>query len=429
MVMGQLREVVSQLEGARNEALRAQRNAEQARQEAERAREEAENANHSKSEFLSRMSHELRTPLNAILGFGQLLQMDSTMPPKRRASVDHILTAGEHLLNLINEVLDISRIDVGNLSLSLEPIAAQSAVEEALGLMRPLAEPHHIALHNEISESLNRYVLADRQRLKQVLLNLISNAIKYNRPRGSVTLRAEDHPEDRLRISVIDTGNGLSPADLAKLFTPFERLGATMTRIEGTGIGLVLSRRLAEAMGGQIGVHSELGVGSTFWVELPLTADPKLEVQAQLQQTEHFEPAVPSSVAEHTILYIEDNLPNLELVEMMLQDRSDVRLLSASLGVAGLKLAIEHHPALILLDFHLPDMNGDEILGRLRGRPETRDIPVVIISADATPGQIQRGLAAGASEYLTKPINVRQFLKIVETCLDGTPETGTDSPA
>lgn len=420
MVMGQLHEVVSQLEGAKNEAIRAQKSAEQARHQADLAREEAERANHSKSEFLSRMSHELRTPLNAILGFGQLLQMEAGLPDKRRASVQHILKAGEHLLNLINEVLDISRIEVGSLSLSLEPILAQSAVDEVLDLMRPLAQPGNIELLNQIPTSSNWHVMADRQRLKQVLLNLVSNAVKYNRPNGRVTIYGEERDAgNTLRLCIGDTGTGLSPSDLGKLFTPFERLSASMTRIEGTGIGLVLSRRLTEAMGGKLGVDSELGVGSVFWIELPVAEDPKTSVQTQLEHADTTTAPVDAATCKYTILYIEDNLPNLELVKMILHSRADVRLLSATNGGAGLQLAAEHHPALILLDFHLPDMNGDEMLARLKGDLKTANIPVVIVSADATPGQIQRGLAAGAREYLTKPLQVKHFMEIVEKSLDG----------
>lgn len=383
------------------------------------AKDEADKANRAKSEFLSRMSHELRTPLNAILGFGQILEMDE-MPPRRKEGVGHILKAGQHLLNLINEVLDISRIEAGKLSLSKEPVLMDQAVREVFDLLRHQAAAEDIELVDQMPRDKAWHVLADRQRLLQVLLNLGSNAIKYNRPGGRATVTAMETSDGKsLRVLVQDTGAGLGEEDLAKLFTPFERLGAANTRIEGTGIGLALCRRLMEEMEGRIGVESVPGSGSVFWIELPLTACPVQHVRSQLQAGVVADYAAGSSqTPRRTVLYIEDNLPNLELIEMLLQERLNVRLLTAMQASTGLEFASSHHPDLILLDLHLPDMNGEEVLRRLRSNPATMDIPVVIISADATAIQIERLRDAGALKYLTKPLDVKQFLMVVQETLE-----------
>lgn len=387
--------------------------AKQAEAEINEAKREAEAANLAKSEFLSRMSHELRTPLNAILGFGQVLEMDD-MPPKRKASVQHILKAGTHLLDLINEVLDISRIEAGELRLSLEPVPVNLAVLEVLDLVRLQAASDNIELISEIPTHSDWHVLADRQRLKQGLLNLFSNAIKYNRSNGSVRIFAELKEQDKaLRLSVRDTGMGISEHDILKLFTPFERLGAALTRIEGTGIGLALTKRLIEAMDGQIGVQSIPGQGSTFWIELTLVPSPLKSAQGQSEEALSQAPVVLDS-ERRTVLYIEDNLANLQLIETLLESRPHIRLLTAMQASTGLDLAYEHQPDLILLDLHLPDFNGDEVLRRLQSNPVTGLIPVIIISADATPGQIERLLAIGAKAYLTKPFNVKQLLRTME---------------
>jgi PAS domain S-box-containing protein len=380
----------------------------------QRAKEEADTANLAKSEFLSRMSHELRTPLNAILGFGQVLEMGE-LGPLEKEGVTHILTAGRHLLGLINEVLDISRIEAGKLSLSTEPVPAITVVEEVLQLLKPMAHSHDIQLINTLPSDKDWHVLTDRQRFAQVLINLIANAIKYNTERGSVTLSAQERSETKtLRLEVHDTGPGLSESDLERLFTPFDRLGAEGRGIEGTGIGLALSKRLVEAMGGEIGVESVPGEGSNFWVEFSLVASPTREALAKYESI-HDSPIVPTQC--RTVLYVEDNLQNLKLIEMILADRLDIRLLSAMQASTGLDLITEQTPDLILLDLHLPDMNGDEVLRHLRASPATADIPVFMVSADATPGQIQRLLALGANGYLTKPLNVREFLQVINETL------------
>jgi PAS domain S-box-containing protein len=378
------------------------------------AREEADKANLAKSEFLSRMSHELRTPLNAILGFGQVLEMGD-LPPKKQESVQHILKAGQHLLELINEVLDISRIESGHLSLSLEPVSVQSAVREVLDLLCPLAVSEAIELVNEIPADEEWHILADRQRISQVLINLVSNAIKYNSDGGRVIIVAQEMADAHLlRLEVRDTGAGLSAGDLGKLFTPFERLGATRAGIEGTGIGLVLSQRLVQAMGGQIGVESTPGEGSTFWIVFPLAKSPLGDASGHGTGSSDVQVSGEPTVPRCKILYIEDNLPNLKLIEMVLAERDDIRLLSAMQASTGLDLATRQNPNLILLDLHLPDINGDEVLRRLRSNKATAHIPVVMISADATPSQIERLLALGARDYLTKPLNVKQFISVLD---------------
>jgi PAS domain S-box-containing protein len=382
----------------------------QAEQAARRAKADADRANHAKSEFLSRMSHELRTPLNAILGFGQLLAMDG-LDSNQREAVQQILKAGGHLLELINEVLDISRIEAGQLSLSLEPVAVGETVAEALDLVRPLAAERNIVLGGG-AQSEKSSVLADRQRLKQVLLNLLSNAIKYNRQGGKVTVDVTQTAEERLRLAVSDTGAGISPESLERLFSPFERLGADETAVQGTGLGLALSKGLVDAMGGRLGIDSRVGEGSTFWIELAV-AEGQVD---QLDETELPEASVEAGKGgpARTVLYIEDNLSNLKLVEGVLAHRSSISLLPAMQGGLGLELAREHCCDLILLDLHLPDLSGREVLMRLKADPATSDIPVVVLSADATPGQIERLREQGASEYLTKPLDVTRFLEVLD---------------
>jgi PAS domain S-box-containing protein len=368
---------------------------------------EAEQASEAKSEFLSRMSHELRTPLNAILGFAQLLEMDS-LNPEQRESVTHILRGGRHLLQLINEVLDIARIESGRLSISLEPVPLGDVVQETVDLITPMTAETQVHLHADAAGLAGRHILADRQRIKQVLLNLLSNAVKYNHQGGTVTLTCAETPEGRLRIRVSDTGPGIPPDKMDRLFIPFDRLGAEQTGIQGTGLGLALSKRLVEAMGGTIGVTSTVGHGSTFWVEVPLTESPVERLREEKQAA--VASAAPGTLeTTHTVLYVEDNLSNLELIQRLLARHPEVKLIPAMQGRLGLDLAREHRPDLILLDLHLPDIQGDEVLRRLREAPETRQIPVVIISADAIPRQIDRLLAAGARAYLTKPLDVKKF--------------------
>jgi PAS domain S-box-containing protein len=377
------------------------------------AKEEADRANHAKSDFLSRMSHELRTPLNSILGFGQLLDRQSPTETQR-PRIRYILSAGRHLLNLINEVLDISRIEAGTLQLSVEPVCLEEAIGEALDLMRPLAAERTIVLASNCALDTATYVLADRQRLKQVLLNLLSNAVKYTAIKGCVTVSFADSGKDLTRISVRDTGAGIAVEKLARLFTPFDRLGAEQSAVEGTGLGLALCQRLVHAMNGSIGVNSTLGSGSVFWLDLPHTQSP-----LQTLSVTRGPSAADLQLAEESrrILYIEDNFSNVTLVDQMLAERPALELMTAMQGRVGLELARQHAPDLILLDLHLPDMPGWQVLAQLKADQLTREIPVVIISADATSPQIKRLLSAGARAYLTKPIDIAEFFRVIEDAL------------
>lgn len=370
-------------------------------------------ADSAKSEFLSRMSHELRTPLNAVLGFAQLLEMDD-LTSEQRESTQQILKAGRHLLALINEVLDISRIESGSLGLSIEPVGVGDLVQETLDLVQPIAGSRNITLRVEGPDGLARHVLADRQRLKQVILNLLANAVKYNYEGGMATLSWRPSSADRLRIEVADTGPGISPERAHELFTPFERLGAEQSEVEGTGLGLALSKRLVEMMGGTIGFESAPGRGTNFFVELPMTED----IVDRAEMVAEVAPKVASDPVPRTLVYIEDNLDNLRLVERIFAHRPNLKIIPALQGALGLELVREHRPDLVLLDLNLPDMPGEQVLQRLGEDPRTREMPVVVISADATPGQIQRLKAAGARDYLTKPLDIQKFVEVIDECLN-----------
>ncbi|MDQ3940814.1 MAG: ATP-binding protein, partial [Actinomycetota bacterium] len=376
------------------------------------ARDLADRANLAKSEFLSRMSHELRTPLNAVLGFAQLLEMDPLTEEQKQGTTE-ILKAGKHLLDLIDEVLDISRIEAGRLRLSLEPVEVGQVVDECVSLLTPQAAEEGVTVHVDRASLSNAtpHVTADRQRLKQVMLNLMSNAIKYNRQHGNVEISCDRREHGRLKINVTDTGNGIPADRMEQVFTPFDRLGAEGSGVQGTGLGLALSKRLVDAMGGTITVVSELGRGSTFSVELAIAPDPSRTTDEE-GVSEELTETVPSR--SQTILYIEDNLSNLKLVERLLDRRPGLNLMSAMQGGIGVTLARDHQPSLILLDLDLPDIPGEEVLGRLHSDPRTAELPVVVISADATPGQMKRLLATGARAYLTKPFDVRRFFEVVD---------------
>jgi PAS domain S-box-containing protein len=369
----------------------------------------AEQANQAKSEFLSRMSHELRTPLNAILGFSQLLAR-APLAERERRFCQHVTKGGQHLLTLIDEVLEISRIESGNLGISLEPVRLECALNDALELIAPIADQHHVSLQADVGEHAEAYVLADLQRLKQVLLNLLSNAVKYNRPHGQVRITASsDH--ETLTLAVSDTGPGIAAEDLPRLFDPFDRLGAEATGIEGTGLGLTLSRRLTEAMGGTLEVVSETGVGSTFQLQLATSTSPDATLTSRPRHT----PRTTSSVA-CTVLCIEDNIANLRLIEEVLADEH-IEVIAAASGQLGIDIAASTHPDVVLLDLNLPDKPGHTVLSSLRANPQTADIPVIAVTADATDTQRRRMLELGVSAYLTKPLDIDTLITtIADAC-------------
>jgi CheY-like chemotaxis protein/two-component sensor histidine kinase len=352
--------------------------------------------------------------MNSILGFGQLLERKELSPDQRRA-VDHILKAGRHLLNLINEVLEIARIEAGRQNFSLEPVQVATGLQEARSLIMPLAVQRKLTIE-ECAVGPDVYIRADRQRLVQVLLNLLSNAVKYNRPEGTVRLLCiESAAEDgtrSVRLGVRDSGYGISPDKLDRLFIPFERLGAEQSQEEGTGLGLALSMRLVEAMEGELTVESSVGDGSTFWLDFRGVDGPVEQAGAAQRAKVAEDGAATRPIA--TILYIEDNLPNLTLIQSILADRPNITLLSALQGEMGVYLAAEHRPDLVLLDMHLPDIQGDEVLRRLQADERTRDTPVIMVSADATTSTVDRLMRAGAAGYLTKPLDVNDFLSTVD---------------
>ena len=377
------------------------------------AKEEAERANAAKSEFLSRMSHELRTPLNAILGFGQLLEL-SELDEQEALSTNYILKAGRHLLSLVDEVLDLARAETGELHLMPEAVSVKKLVQECVGLVVRMGKARDIRCKIQIPARIAS-VWADEQRLRQTLLNLLANAIKYNRDGGEVVISSRLVTTERLRIEVRDTGRGISPEGIAQLFVPFSRLDETSHGIEGTGLGLVVSRRLVEAMGGALGVDSQVGVGSMFWVELPL---PKGEA-ARKEKPVCSDPVVTQPVLQDaTVLYIEDNVSNRQVVEMILSRRHPQwRLLTAATGLTGLQLAREQRPDLILLDLQLPDIQGDTVLSKVLEEPGLGHTPVIVLSADATAHSRDRLLAHGAYQYLSKPFKLDDLLHLLETTL------------
>ena len=375
----------------------------------------AEKANLAKSEFLSSMSHELRSPLNAILGFAQLIDSGSPAPtPNQKSSVDQILQAGWYLLELINEILDLALIESGKLSLSTEPLSLGEVLDDCEAMIEPEAQKSGIQVTFPRFD-LPCYVKADRTRTKQILINLLSNAIKYNRAAGEVEVRCSAISAQRTRISVHDTGEGLHPEKLEQLFQPFNRLGQEAGATEGTGIGLVVSKRLVELMGGEIGAESSVGMGSVFWIELNSSAAPQLDGETVQAKAAAGQGALAQTgVQTYTMLCVEDNPANLMLIEKLVERRPEIRLLSARDGTHGIEISRSARPDVILMDINLPGISGVQALKILAADPETAQIPVIALSANAMPGDIEIGLEAGFLRYLTKPIKVNELMDTLD---------------
>ncbi len=407
---------------AKNQALESEIEARRTVEAALRASEEtADAANRAKTEFLSSMSHELRTPMNAILGFGQLLLSEPTAPlgANQRAFVEQILKAGRHLLELINEILDLARIEAGKMVLSVEPVSVADVVSECLPLIQHMAGEKNVRIE-PLPANLALQVTADYMRLKQVLLNLLTNAVKYNRNGGRVSIGVSTGAPGRARISVFDTGHGIPEALQKDLFQPFQRLGSNTLDVEGTGIGLALTRNLVTAMNGEIGFKSVLGTGTTFWIDLPLAAalsadaatPGKLKAAADAGAERNGEAGL-----ERSILYIEDNPANVLLMEQIAK-RMSIRFLTAHNAEIGIDLAASQQPELIVMDIDLPQMSGFEALAQLKQYPETATIPVIALSANAMPKDVARGLDAGFLSYHTKPIDVEEIIQTIRQILN-----------
>lgn len=391
--------------------------------EIKNARIEAEKANHAKSEFLSRMSHELRTPMNSILGFAQLMEMGE-LNPKQKKGISHILSNGKHLLDLINEVLDIAGIESGRQILSSESINVAAIIKEITDSIQVVADRRNISVEFLESPGEGHIVLADRLRLKQILINLVNNAVKYNKDGGTVKIYSNrassgtsaENVRQNIRISISDSGYGIDPDDLGKLFQPFERIGADRTETEGTGLGLMVVKKLTEAMGGTVGVESVLGNGSTFWIELPVSEFDDTEKPGNDSKKV---PELNDIKRDSTVLYIEDNLSNIELVEeIFVTHFPEIQLVNSLFGKETVSLAKKYKPKIILLDLDLPDIKGIEVLEQLMTDPVINKIPVIIVSADAMPFQVEKLLKAGAFDYLIKPLDIIQFLKVINRHLN-----------
>ena len=381
--------------------------------ELELARALADKANLAKSDFLSSMSHELRSPLNAILGFAQLMESSTPAPtPVQQGRIEQILRAGWYLLDLINEVLDLALIESGSLTMSLEPIALPEVLAECQAMIEPEATKNGIQLSFPHFDG-PCLVSAERTRLKQVLINLLSNAIKYNKAGGSVQVSCCAISPQRICIKVQDSGEGLPPQKISQLFQPFNRLGKETSAVEGTGIGLVVSRRLVELMGGRIGVQSTVGTGSIFWIELGLVAPQPMPMPMPMPMTA----SMTQDVTVRTLLYVEDNLANMELVRQLITRRPDMRLLGAEDATSGIAIARALQPDVILMDINLPVISGLQALKILREHPQTAHIPVLALSANAMSHDIEKGLQAGFFAYLTKPIKIDEFLRALDAGL------------
>jgi PAS domain S-box-containing protein len=385
--------------------------------ELENARAAAEKANLAKSEFLSSMSHELRTPLNAVLGFAQLMASETPPPSSaQKLSIDQILQAGWYLLRLINEILDLAMIESGKVTMSQESMSLSDVLQDCQAMIEPQAQKRGIQMtFPDFDHPF--YIHADRTRVKQVMINLLSNAIKYNRDGGAVIVQCVMNDKNRVRVSVQDTGAGLAPEQLMQLFQPFNRLGQETGAEEGTGIGLVVTKQLVELMGGVIGVESTVGVGSIFWFELAASNAPELALGSEISADNQGQVASHAVSSQRTLLYVEDNPANLALVEQLIARRSDLKLLTAVDGHLGIQLARSHRPDVILMDINLPGISGFGALKILHEDPATAHIPVMALSANAVPRDIEKGLEAGFFRYLTKPIKVLEFMDALDVAL------------
>ena len=378
--------------------------------EAEAARSHA--SSDATLEFLSRVSHELRTPLNAMLGFTQLLQRDD-LTADQRETTNQIARGGQHLLSLVNDVLDVTAAEAGRMSLSLEPVSVGQVARAALELTATEAEERGVHLHVLLGQADDWYVMADPRRLRQIALNLLSNALKFDSTGGDVTISATRSDVGTVSLAVTDTGPGIAAKDLGRIFTPFERLDAARTGVEGTGLGLAVSRGLAEAMGGTLTVASREGLGATFTATFEECGTP-LAALARMPRIRRGSSPAPHTVRPASVLYVEDNVSNLRLVERVLELRPGWRLTHAGDGATGLDLALSQSFDLVLLDQNLPDIHGLEVLRQLRSRESRIDVPIVVLSADAAPGKVTRALNAGATDYLVKPFSVEGLLAVLD---------------
>lgn len=379
-------------------------------------KKQAYEASQAKSEFLSSMSHELRTPMNAILGFAQVLKYDDKLDDDQQDSINEIINAGQHLLKLINGVLDLAKIESGHIDLIFEPVKISTLLDECFTLLMPMAQKQQVNIsHSDIDDYS---IHADRTCLKQVLINILSNAIKYNRQQGQVKVKIGDaHNKNMLRITVSDTGYGIEKTRLNELFQPFNRLNADSSEIEGTGIGLAITRNLVELMGGKIGVDSQLNSGSHFWIELPIHSLGNSKEIHAIELGSIDKPII-STKKQHIILYIEDNQSNLKLVDQIMSKQEHIKFISAENAESGLALARTFLPELVLLDINLPKMNGYEVLSEIQADKELKDIPVIAVTANAMINDIEQGNAAGFSDYLTKPLDIRKLISTVDHYLD-----------